>query len=150
MTHPLTPAELFRHGLRLLVAKDIDGWVALSDEHVHVEFPYAPPGYPQRLVGRAALAAYLRDYPAHIDLREIAHLEIHQTTDPATIVAEWRGTGRVVATGAPYDMPYVVIATVRDGRFTHYRDYWNPLALPDSLAAQQTEGEGTARSGSAR
>ncbi len=138
MTDPTTPADLFRHGLRLLLAKDIDGWVALSDERVRVEFPYAPPGYPRRLTGRAELAAYLRDYPDHIDLREVAHLEIHETADPTTIVAEWRGTGRVVATGGPYDMTYVVVATARDGRFTHYRDYWNPLAIPDSMAAEQT------------
>ncbi|MBC3984448.1 nuclear transport factor 2 family protein [Streptomyces sp. AC536] len=142
MTDPMTPADLFRHGLRLPLAKDIDGWVALSDERVLVEFPYAPPGYPRRLTGRSELAAYLRDYPAHIDLRDVAHLEIHETADPTTIVAEWRGTGRVVATGAPYDMTYVVVATAHHGRFTRYRDYWNPLAIPDSMAAEQT----TARS----
>ncbi|NGO11491.1 nuclear transport factor 2 family protein [Streptomyces sp. HC44] len=133
MTEPMPPADLYRHSLRLLLDKDIDGWVDLCDENVQFEFPYAPEGFPATLDGRASVADYLRDYPDHFDLREIPSLQIHETTDQDTIVAEWRGKGRMVATGAPYDMPYVAVVTVRDGRITHYRDYWNPAAIPGPL-----------------
>ncbi|MCC5036349.1 nuclear transport factor 2 family protein [Streptomyces sp. WAC 00631] len=132
MTPPLTPADLYRHSLTLLLEKDIDGWLALCDEHIVAEFPYAPDGFPAKLEGRAALAAYMRGYPEYVDLREILRLEIHETREPGTIVAEWRGTGRMVASGAAYDMPYVAVVKVRDGRMTHYRDYWNPAAIPGS------------------
>ncbi len=130
---PMAAAELFRHSLDLLLAKDIDGWIALSDEHVVVEFPYAPQGFPGKLEGRAALAEHMRGYPDHIDLREIPALTIYETLDPTTIVAEWRGTGRLVASDAAYDMPYVAVVTVIDGRITRYRDYWNPSAIPGLL-----------------
>ncbi|MEU6485787.1 nuclear transport factor 2 family protein [Streptomyces sp. NPDC046887] len=136
--HPSTaersadPGELYRHGLDLLLAGNIDGWVGLWDEHGVMEFPFAPEGWPRRLEGRAAVAGYMRGYPDHIDLRAIPYLEITPAADPRTIVAEMRATGRLVATGEPYEMSYIALVTVVDGLITHYRDYWNPLAVPES------------------
>lgn len=127
------PAKLFRHGLQLLLDKDMNGWVDLCDDRAVFEFPFAPAGYPARLDGKAAIAAYLRDYPDHIDLQDFPHLEIHRTDAPGTVVVEMRAVGRVVATGEPYEMSYVAVVTVTDGRITHYRDYWNPLAVPASM-----------------
>ncbi|TLQ42334.1 nuclear transport factor 2 family protein [Streptomyces marianii] len=127
-----TPAaDLYRHGLRLLLDKDIPGWVDLWAEHGVMEFPFAPPGRPARLEGKQAVAAYMHGYPDHIDLHDFPDLRIHRTTEPGTIVAEMRGVGRVVATGGPFDMTYIAVVTVRDGRFTSYRDYWNPLAVQE-------------------
>lgn len=99
-----------------------------------MEFPFAPQGRPRRLEGREAVAAYMRAYPDHIDLHDFPELRIHETTDPATIVVEMRGVGRLVRTGAPFDMTYIAVVTVRDGRIAAYRDYWNPLAVQDPAA----------------
>ncbi|SFY47716.1 nuclear transport factor 2 family protein [Streptomyces sp. F-1] len=129
MSAPTSPAELYRHGLRLLLDKDIPAWVGLWAKDGLMEFPFAPEGWPRRLAGKEAVAAYMRHYPDHIDLRDFTDLRIHETTDPETIVAEMRGVGRLVETGAPYDMTYIAVVTVRDGRITGYRDYWNPLAV---------------------
>ncbi|MEU5811379.1 nuclear transport factor 2 family protein [Streptomyces sp. NPDC047718] len=129
MSAPTSPADLFRHSLRLLLDKDVPGWVALWAEDGLMEFPFAPEGWPARLEGRAAVAAYMRDYPDHIDLHDFPAVRIHRTTDPETIVVEMRGVGRLVATDTPFDMTYIAVVTVRDGRITSYRDYWNPLAV---------------------
>ncbi|MFB7656844.1 MULTISPECIES: nuclear transport factor 2 family protein [unclassified Streptomyces] len=127
-----TPApDLYRHSLRLMLDKDIDAWVALWAEDAVMEFPFAPEGWPRRLEGREAVAAYMRHYPDHIDLHDFPELRIHETTDPATVVVEMRAVGRLVRTGAPYDMTYIAVVTVEDGRFTAYRDYWNPLVLQE-------------------
>ncbi|WP_369390628.1 nuclear transport factor 2 family protein [Streptomyces sp. CG1] len=123
------PEDLYRHSLRLLLDKDIAGWVGLWAEDGVMEFPFAPPGWPGRLQGREAIAAYMRAYPDHIDLHEFPGLRIHRTAAPETIVVEMRGVGRLVETGAPFDMTYIAVVSVRDGRFTSYRDYWNPLAV---------------------
>ncbi|MFE8005080.1 nuclear transport factor 2 family protein [Streptomyces sp. NPDC057418] len=133
MSDVMSPERLYRHSLRLLLDKDIEGWIALCDDDAVFEFPFAPNGFPSKLEGREAVAAYMRGYPDSIDLREIPRLEIHALRDPDTVVAEWRGVGRVVASGAPYEMSYVAFVTVKDGRITRYRDYWNPLAIPGSL-----------------
>ncbi|MEV8066848.1 nuclear transport factor 2 family protein [Streptomyces sp. NPDC085995] len=131
MPAPTSPAALYRHSLRLLLDKDIPAWVALWAEDGLMEFPFAPEGWPRRLEGKEAVAAYMRHYPDHIDLRDFPDLWIHQTTDPQTIVAEMRGTGRLVKNDAPFDMAYVAVVTVRDGRIASYRDYWNPLAVQE-------------------
>lgn len=96
-----------------------------------MEFPFAPSGRPGRLEGRAAVAAYMRDYPDHIDLHDFPEVRIHETTDPGTIVVEMRGVGRWVKRGGPFDMTYIAVVSVRDGRFSSYRDYWNPLAVDE-------------------
>ncbi|MER6336210.1 nuclear transport factor 2 family protein [Streptomyces tendae] len=129
MPTPMPPSDLFRHGLRLLLDKDIDGWVGQWADDGVMEFPFAPEGRPRRLEGRAAVAAYMRHYPDHIDLHDFPELRVHETTDARTVVVEMRGVGRLVRTGAPFDMTYIAVVTVEDGRFTSYRDYWNPLAL---------------------
>ncbi|MFD7626599.1 nuclear transport factor 2 family protein [Streptomyces sp. NPDC059851] len=128
---PLSPVDLYRHSLRLLLAKDVPGWIGLWAEDGVMEFPFAPPGRPARLMGREAIADYMRPYPDHIDLHDFpeAHLRMHETVDPRTIVAEMRGVGRLVKTGRPFDMTYIAVVTAEDGRFTSYRDYWNPLAV---------------------
>ncbi|MER5873560.1 nuclear transport factor 2 family protein [Streptomyces sp. NPDC002044] len=131
MTTNTAPADVYRRGLRLLLDKNIPGWIDLWHEDGILEFPFAPEGWPQRLEGRAAVAAYLRGYPEHIDLHAFPHVEIHQTLAPRTIVVEMRGVGRLVETGGPFDMSYIAVVTVEDGLITHYRDYWNPLALQD-------------------
>lgn len=78
----------------------------------------------------------MRPYPDHIDLHDFpeADLRIHETTDPRTAVIEMRGVGRWVADDRPFDMAYIAVVTVDDGRFTSYRDYWNPLAVPAGSA----------------
>ncbi|MDF2265015.1 nuclear transport factor 2 family protein [Streptomyces coacervatus] len=128
-SNPREPEELYRHSLRLLLDKDIPAWVGLWAEDGVMEFPFAPPGWPERLEGREAVAAYMRDYPDHIDLHDFPDLRIHRTAAPETIVVEMRGVGRLVKTGAAFDMTYIAVVNVEEGRFTSYRDYWNPLAV---------------------
>jgi ketosteroid isomerase-like protein len=135
MTTPTQPADLYRHGLRLLLEKDIPAWVDLWDDDGVFEFPFAPEGWPKRLEGKAAVAAYMRAWPEHVDLQDVPDLKIHRTDDPRTIVVEMRGVGRLVKTADPYEMTYIAVVTVSDGRITHYRDYWNPLAVPRGGAA---------------
>ncbi|MFF9378170.1 nuclear transport factor 2 family protein [Streptomyces griseoluteus] len=134
MSAPTSPADLYRHSLRLLLNKDIPAWVALWAEDGLMEFPFAPDGWPRRLEGKEAIATYMRHYPDHIDLQDFPDLRIHQTTDPATIVVEMRGVGRLVDSGARFDMTYIAVVTVRDGHITSYRDYWNPLAVQEPRA----------------
>ncbi|MFJ9407104.1 nuclear transport factor 2 family protein [Streptomyces sp. NPDC101393] len=115
--------------MRLLLDKDIPAWVDLWDENGIFEFPFAPDGLPTRLEGKAAVAAYTRGYPDHIDLHDFPYVEIHRTLAPETIVVEMRGVGRLVTTDDPFDMSYIAVVTVESGLITHYRDYGNPLAV---------------------
>jgi len=136
------PADLFRHGLRLLLAKDIPGWVDLWDDRGVLEFPFAPDGWPTRLEGKAAVSDYMRHYPDHIDLHDFPDLKIYETGESGTIVVEMRGVGRLVETGAPFDTIYIAVVTVTDGLIVRYRDYWNPLVVSQGGAADFTRSNG--------
>ncbi len=128
-----TAGDLYAESLRLLLAKDMSGYAGLWAVDGVMEFPFAAPGYPARLEGRAAIANYLRGYPDLLDAREITAHTLHQSTDPATVVAEFEAAGRVVATGRPYRMRYVAVLTAHDGEIVSYRDYWSPLAAAEFM-----------------
>ncbi|MGI5502607.1 nuclear transport factor 2 family protein [Lentzea sp. CA-135723] len=124
--------DLIPRALQLLLDKDMIGFAGLWAEDGVMEFPFAPPGWPARLEGRAAIEDYLRDYPKMLDIRAFPKQVVHETPD--VLVAEFDAEGVVVATGKPYRASYIAVITVRDGEIVNYRDYWNPL-LAQELAA---------------
>lgn len=148
---PADPVEVFHRGVGLLLAKDMAGFIDLYADNAIMEFPFAPPGWPGRLEGRAAVHEYLIDYPDWLDLRDITNMTVHRTDDPQVIIAEFSAEGFVVATGKPYEAHYIVVLTIQDGRIAHYRDYWSPLVL-DGMTDGPTDGstDGPTDGGAAR
>jgi len=128
-----TPSDLFAESLRLLLAKDMAAYAALWAADGSIEFPFAPPGYPPRVDGRAAITDYLRGYPDLLDIQQVTEQTVHVTADPAVVIAEFGTAGAVVASGRPFRMRYVAILTARNGEIAHYRDYWNPLAAAEIM-----------------
>jgi uncharacterized protein len=125
----LSAAQLLRRSLDTFLAKDIQGWAALCDVDVVVEFPFAPDAASRRVVGRQAIYEYLKDYPSVIDVREARTLTIYGTDDANRAIAEWSVSGQVIANGNPYEMSYATFVTFRDGLIVNYREYWNPSAF---------------------
>ncbi|TDD51576.1 nuclear transport factor 2 family protein [Nonomuraea terrae] len=134
----MTAAELVRHALKLLVAKDMAAFAGLWAEDGVIEFPFAAPGYPSRVEGRAAIQEYMRDYPDILDVRQIVQETVHQSVDPEVAIVEFEVAGVVPRTGKPYRMRYVAVVTVRGGEIQLYRDYWSPLAAADVLGGLET------------
>ncbi len=97
-----------------------------------MEFPFAPPGYP-RLLGRDEVWNYVKDYTKAIRLDIITEDTRHHTLDPETVILEFSVEGVAVQTGSPYRMRYISVITVGHQGIRLYRDYWNPLAVTDSL-----------------
>ncbi|MFF4621765.1 nuclear transport factor 2 family protein [Nonomuraea jabiensis] len=129
----MNPCELVEHALDLLLAKDMRAFAGLWAEAGVIEFPFAPPGYPERVEGRTAVQRYLRGYPDLLDVQEITEKVVHQSVDPEVVIAEFEAAGLVVATGKPYRLRYVAVITVRYGEIQRYRDYWNPLAAAEIM-----------------
>ena len=143
----MNPEELVVHATDLLLKGDMAAFAALWAEDGVLEFPFAQPGAPRRLDGRAAVQEYLRGYPDLLDVREMPELVVHRTADPEVVVAEFTVTGVVVPTAKPYEMRYIAVITVRGGEIRHYRDYWSPAAAADVMSGTGTAG--SALSGSA-
>ncbi len=82
-----------------------------------------------RTATRAAIASHLEEAGKMIAFNRMGELAVHPSTDPDIVVLEFEGCGRGVATGEPYDQRYILVIRTPGGRVTHYRDYWNPLAV---------------------
>lgn len=128
-----TAAQLLRRSLDTFLAKDIKGWAEFCDENVVVEFPFAPDAASRRIVGRAAIYEYMRNYPNVIDIKTTPTLMIHQSRDPDVAIAEWSASGRVIKSGKSYEMTYATFATFRNGLIIGYREYWNPIAFMTAM-----------------
>ena len=124
-----TAVELARRSVETFVSKDIKGWVALADENILTEFPFAPEGSPRRLEGRDALYEYIKDYPSVIDIRSMPTWKAYATDEPNTAIVEWSVSGKVLPNGNSYDMKYATFVTFRDGLMTNYREYWDPMTF---------------------
>ena len=59
----MTPRELVSHAMELLLAQDMAAFAGLWAEDGVLEFPFAAPGYPTLIQGRAAVTEYMRDTP---------------------------------------------------------------------------------------
>lgn len=98
----------------------------MSDDFV-MEFPYARPGMPTRLEGRAAVLAHLVKVGEGVSVESASNVAVHETTDPDVVILEFDGHGRSAKTGEPYEQRYVSVIRTRGGKITHFKDYWNPI-----------------------
>lgn len=133
----MTPQELVSHAFDLLLAQDMAGFAGLWAEDGLLEFPFAAPGYPALVEGRAAVTEYMRGYPDILKIEEIPPPVMHQSIDPDVVIVEFEASGIVVATGASYRMRYIAVITVRDDEIQRYRDYWSPLAAAEAMGGQE-------------
>jgi uncharacterized protein len=129
-----TASQVLQRAMDLFLAKDMKGWSELCDENVVVELPFSPDPAGRKIVGRAAIYAFLKDYPKAIDIKSLPTLKIHATDDPNVAIAEWSVSGRVVNNGNPYELSYATAVTVRNGLIVNYREYFNPHAFLAAMA----------------
>jgi uncharacterized protein len=130
----MTAVQLLKRSLDTFLAKDMKGWADLCDENVVAEFPFSPDPTGRKIVGRAAIYAFLKDYPKAIDIKSLPTLKIHATDDPNVAIAEWSVSGRVISNGNPYELSYATVVTVRNGLIVNYREYFNPQAFMAAMS----------------
>jgi hypothetical protein len=130
-------ADLFRTGLERFGDGDLDGYLEVLSDDVEVEFPFAPPGRPERLRGRENLRRYLEPLLARIAYDSITGLVVYETDVAGTIVAEMTIGLRLLESDRTYSRRYVAVVRAADGRVVSYREYWNPLALSDRAGAAE-------------
>lgn len=122
-------SSLLRQALGDLISAEATSFLDMCDQDIVFEFPYAPEGFNERLIGKAALEAYL---PTVADLLTIESMSLSRAiigsgSDAATI--EFNCYGYSNATGARYDQTYVSVVDLKGGLIKRYRDYWNPIVL---------------------
>lgn len=109
----------------------------LFAEQAVIEFPYAASvGTP----GRLTLPEY-HQYLAQVlpTMPRLAYdaVRVYPLQAPGEYFAELRAATTVPGTGRRYEQDYVLYFTLADGRFTHYREYWNPVPWLRAFGGEQ-------------
>jgi uncharacterized protein len=122
----MTASELFRHHVSLMGNPD-DGSIYADD--VVVDLPYAPQHHTGKLDGKAHVLRFLTNIGVYFEGVQIGEPTIYVTSDPNVIIAEYTGASTSKETGLPYRQNYVSIVTVKDGKISHIREYYNPIKV---------------------
>lgn len=105
-----------------LRAGDVDGFLKIyADDAVH-EFPFAADGRPSRLVGKAAIAEYMKDLPKRAHIAAFDDVRVREAGDELIVEAVGKGER---SDGSPFHVQYVWFITHDNGRVSRFRDYMN-------------------------
>lgn len=117
-------ADLIRAGLDRLADGDLPGYLDLCSDDVEFEFPFAPPGRPERLRGRGSLRRYLEPLLTRAAHDTVSDLMVYETDTAGTIVAEMTVGLRSLQNGLPSVGRYIAVVRAAEGRIVSCRDYW--------------------------
>ncbi|WP_372667851.1 nuclear transport factor 2 family protein [Amycolatopsis kentuckyensis] len=126
---------------RFLAASVENRWDDLADcyaEDVTLEMPFTLPGAPRVSHGREELRRRFRRAGEARRITKAANVVVHETADPAVLVAEFdlhqeMGGESFVAT-------YVMVMTIKDGLIAHTRDYTDTAAAAERIKAWSPAG----------
>ena len=135
-------AELLRSSMGDQLVPEAVSFLDMLAEDAVMEFPFAPPGLPACLDGKAAIRNHVESLGGMLQIGSFSSPTIHRT--PSGFVLEFTCLGVGTQTGRAYNQEYVSVITLRDGRIVRYRDYWNPLHVLDAMTPPDEAGKESA------
>lgn len=109
------------------------------------EMPYAPPGFPKRLDGKAAIEKQYGGLPASYQGMKFPLTRITATDDPNVVMAEYEGS-IALKSGEHYDNRYVGVFTFgHQGKLVRYTEYFDPFTLLSGFPGAAAMGPEGAR-----
>jgi len=130
-----TAREVFARGMDLAAEGRTRDWAGLFAEDGVLEFPFPPPGFTTRVVGRSEVYEHMKHLPELLEVRFSAPL-FHDTTDPDLVIAEFTSDNVAVATGREFRQSHLAVVWFRAGEIVRYRDFWNPWVFIETLGGQ--------------
>jgi uncharacterized protein len=139
----VTPADVLAQRRRLTLSGDADGLADLYAPDAVIESPFAPPGVPSRLEGRAAIREYSRHVLASpVRLEDYEVTELYQTQDPEVVIVEVRAKATLTTTGQSYATTSIQVLRIRDGEIVLFRDFANPRILENVISEPGSGAQG--------
>src|ERR1700741_5056674 len=137
-----TPAEIVSKFLEAEAKQDVQGMADVLAENIVFEMPFALPGLPDRVEGKATVVEFLEQFlgkeNGFFTGWDLSNIRIYPGGDPDLFFTEVDGQGVVAQSGYQYRQKYIIMFRVSDGRISHWREYLNPTPLQEAIASMQT------------
>ncbi|MGC5561785.1 nuclear transport factor 2 family protein [Streptomyces sp. FR-108] len=127
------PREVFELLLKSLADRDLATVNSLYVDDALVRQPFAKPAEVV-LTGRAEIEHHLAAFGTAPVTLSPRNIEVHETTDPEVVVAEWDNDVTRTTDGATVSTHNIAVLCVRDGRVVWSRDYHDHAALAGLLS----------------
>ena len=134
--------ELIRAALGNKAAEATD-FLDLFTEDAVLDYPFAPVGTPEQLIGKANIAAHATRLAPLLEFGHFTLESVYPLADAVIFEATCQGRGS--ETGLPYNQRYICVLHLRNGKIARYQDYWNPLILTSALGGQEAMAKAYAR-----
>lgn len=127
--------ELFHKHLAKFTDPEMtkESYAALFTEDAVQEFPYAPVPYPNKIVGRKAIAEYILNITQDAENWSFKNFNFSSTDNPEVFFVEFEGNAFVTSTGKEYKQAYIGHLTLRENKIAGYREYFNPIWIMDAF-----------------
>ena len=124
-----TPRAVAERLLAAIVSGEPDQVARLYAPELEIELPFGPPLLPARVAsGRTQVREQLTAGTAVRRYLRVEDVAIHEAGDGETVVAEYTIHGEHLPGREPFQLPFAMVMTVRDGVIVHTRDYSDPVA----------------------
>jgi ketosteroid isomerase-like protein len=132
-----TPREVWEQAHQHVRAYDLGAFADMFAPDGVLELPFAPPGIPRQLNGRESIREFLAPAgeaarSAGRRIKGYSSVVVHEATDPEVVIVEFDLDGEIVATGETYQLSYIQVLRVRNGRIVWMRDYMDPRVFARS------------------
>ncbi len=125
--------------LTALEDKDMEKFGRLWAEDAVQEMPYAPNGFPHRVVGKAHLMEHYSEWPKISGQADFtSELRFFPMQDPRMVFAEWKGRVDILSTGRVYEQKYGGLFHVDGGKIQLFREYFNPIPFAFAFGLDET------------
>jgi len=133
--------EIVRGLLEAGAKQDVQGMADLLAENIVFEMPFALPGLPDRVEGKATVVRFLEQFIGKehgvFTGWDFYNIRIYPGGDPDLFFTELDGRGVVAQSGYQYRQKYITLFRVSDGRISHWREYLNPIPLQKAIASMR-------------
>ncbi|KXF53122.1 hypothetical protein AXA44_08540 [Rhodococcus sp. SC4] len=128
--------EIARRYLEAINTWDFAVKRELLADNIVFEMRYAPPGFNRRMEGIEEVMAFLETIPSLIETEGLYDFRLETYySDPGEVIAEYKSDMKMVI---PVELrnEYVTRFTIRDGKITHFCEFFDPIPLVIALGGR--------------
>ncbi|QSE77709.1 nuclear transport factor 2 family protein [Rhodococcus koreensis] len=128
--------DIARRYLEAINTWDFNVKRELLAEDIVFEMRYAPPGFNRRMEGIEEVMAFLETIPSIIETEGLYDFRLETYhSDPGEVIAEYKSDMKMVI---PVELKneYVTRFTIRDGKITHFCEFYDPIPLVIALGGR--------------